>query len=86
MESITQDWCSEKRRLRRYGSGGGNQWEQIRRERISGKYEQHTFNGAVWLAAWLFTIGFLHLTFWKAVFAIVVWPYCLGAHFSPLAR
>jgi hypothetical protein len=40
----------------------------------------------VWIAAWLFTIGFLHLTFWKAVFAILLWPYYLGLHFSALAH
>ncbi len=36
----------------------------------------------VWVAAWLFTIGFLRLTFWKAVFAIVLWPYYLGLVFG----
>ena len=50
------------------------------------RIEQHTFMGTVWFAGWLFTIGFLHLAFWKGVFAIVVWPYYLGAHFSPLAH
>jgi hypothetical protein len=38
--------------------------------------------GTVWLAAWLFTIGFLHLTFWKGVLAVVLWPYYLGLAFS----
>jgi len=50
------------------------------------KIEQHGFAGIVWFAAWLFTIGFLHLTFWKGVFAILLWPYYIGAHFSFLAR
>jgi len=27
---------------------------------------------------WLFTIGYLHLTFWKGVLAIVLWPVYLG--------
>jgi len=40
--------------------------------------------GTVWVCAWLFTIGFLHLTFWKGVLAIVLWPYYLGVRFSPL--
>lgn len=35
----------------------------------------------VW--AWLFTIGFLHLTFWQGVLAIILWPVYLGWHFSP---
>jgi len=48
------------------------------------RIEHHTFMGTVWFAGWLFTIGFLHLAFWKGVFAIVIWPYYLGAHFSSL--
>ena len=51
-------------------------------ERI--RIEQHGFAGAVWLWAWLFTIGFLHLTFWKAVLGILRWPYYLGAALSAL--
>jgi len=51
-------------------------------ERI--KIEQQTFMGTVWFAAWLFIIGLLHLTFWKGVLAIVLWPYYLGAHLSSL--
>ena len=38
--------------------------------------------GPVWAIGWLFTIGFLHLTFWKAVLAIVIWPYYLGIFFG----
>jgi uncharacterized membrane protein len=45
-------------------------------ERI--RIEQHGTTGMLWFGAWLFTIGFLHLGFWKAVFALVVWPYYLG--------
>jgi hypothetical protein len=37
--------------------------------------------GPFWFAAWHFTIAFLKLTFWKAVFAIVIWPYYIGAFF-----
>jgi uncharacterized membrane protein len=48
------------------------------------RIEQHTFAGGLWFVGWLFTIGFLHLTFWKAVLAILVWPYYLGATFSGL--
>jgi hypothetical protein len=50
------------------------------------RIEQHTFMGTVWLAGWLFTIGFLHLALWKGVLAIVLWPYYLGAHFSSMAH
>lgn len=48
------------------------------------RIEQHSLTGGVWFAAWLFTIGFLHLTFWQGVLAIVIWPYYLGARFSGL--
>lgn len=50
------------------------------------RIEQHTFVGGVWFAAWLFTIGFLHLGFWKGFLAIVLWPYYLGVNFSSLAH
>jgi len=50
------------------------------------KIEQHSFVGILWFGAWLFTIGFLRLTFWKGVLAIVLWPYYLGVTFSSLLR
>jgi hypothetical protein len=50
------------------------------------KIEQHSVMGGLWIAAWLFTIGFLHLGFWRGVLIIVLWPYDLGAHFSFPAR
>ena len=46
------------------------------------KVENHMFTGGVWIALWLFTIGFLHLAFWSGVLAIVIWPYYLGVHFA----
>lgn len=45
--------------------------------------QQHTIGGLAWCGAWLFTIGYLHLTFWQGVLAIVLWPYYMGLHFSP---
>jgi hypothetical protein len=42
--------------------------------------------GTVWFGAWLFTIGYLHLTFWKGVLAIVLWPYYLGVMFGAAPR
>jgi hypothetical protein len=38
--------------------------------------------GPVWLIGWLFTLGFLQLSFWKGLLAIIVWPYYLGDYFS----
>jgi hypothetical protein len=51
-------------------------------ERI--KIEQHSGIGLVWFAGWLFSIGFLHLSFWKGFLALVAWPYYLGAVLSGL--
>jgi hypothetical protein len=50
------------------------------------RIEQHGSVGILWVGGWLFTIGFLHLTVWKGVLAIVLWPYYLGATFSSLPR
>lgn len=40
------------------------------------------FLGCVWMIGWLFSIGYLKLTFWKGVLAIIIWPYYLGIKFS----
>lgn len=48
------------------------------------KVENHMFSGGLWIAAWLFTIGFLKLTFWQGVLAIFIWPYYLGVFWSLL--
>lgn len=34
--------------------------------------------GMLWFGAWLFTLGYAQLGFWKAVLALVIWPYFLG--------
>lgn len=46
------------------------------------KVETQVLSGGVWFAAWLFTIGFLQLSFGKGLLAIAVWPYYLGAFFG----
>lgn len=53
-------------------------------ERI--RIEQHSGVGALWFGAWLFTLGFLHLGFWKGVLALVVWPYYLGVAVGSLLQ
>jgi hypothetical protein len=45
------------------------------------RVEQHGSVGLLWFAAWLFTIGYLHLPFWKAVLSLLLWPYYLGTAF-----
>jgi hypothetical protein len=44
------------------------------------KIENQGLTGLSWFSCWLFTIGFLKLTFWKGVLAIVLWPYYIGTH------
>ena len=46
------------------------------------RIEQHGSAGLLWFGAWLFTIGFLHLSFWKGVLGLVIWPYYMGAALS----
>lgn len=48
------------------------------------RIEQHSAIGMLWFGAWLFTIGFLHLSFWKGVLALFVWPYYIGVALAPL--
>lgn len=52
-------------------------WEGMHKIKI----EHHTLSGGAWLAAWLFTIGYLKLAFWQGVIAILIWPYYLGTAF-----
>lgn len=49
---------------------------KVRSEKI--RIEQHGATGLLWFAGWLFTIGFLHLPFWKGLLALIVWPYYIG--------
>lgn len=53
-------------------------------ERI--KIENHTFSGAIWFIGWLFTIGLVHLTLWKGVLSLIIWPYYLGNFVSILIK
>ena len=40
------------------------------------------FLGCVWAIGWLFTIGYLKLTFWKGVLGLFIWPFYIGQKFS----
>jgi len=35
--------------------------------------------GVIWVIGWWFTIGLAKLIWWKAMIAIIFWPYYLGA-------
>lgn len=54
--------------------------EMSRNEKI--RIEQHSISGMLWFTGWLFTIGYMDLTFWKGVLALLVWPYYLGTTFG----
>ena len=45
---------------------------------IRGKLDVGGICGPIWFMGWLFTVDYLHLPFWKAVLAILLWPYYLG--------
>ena len=46
------------------------------------KVVNNSIAGGVWFGGWLFTIGFLKLSFFKGVLALLVWPYYLGDYFA----
>jgi hypothetical protein len=46
---------------------------------IKSKVEVAGIIGPLWFIGWLFTVGFVDLSFWRAVWALLVWPYYLGS-------
>jgi len=50
------------------------------------KIEHHSVSGLLWFVGWLFTIGFVPLTFWKGVLALVIWPYYMGVEVKLLVH
>jgi hypothetical protein len=49
------------------------------------RIEQHGSIGLLWVAGWLFAVGYLKLSFWAGVLAIVLWPYDIGASLAKVA-
>ena len=49
------------------------------------KVTQHSSLGIVWIIGWLFTVGFLKFGFWMGVWALFVWPYYIGVHFTAVS-
>ncbi|MCD6517370.1 MAG: hypothetical protein J7L72_08140 [Candidatus Aminicenantes bacterium] len=49
--------------------------DKEKRGNMSGKA---SLIGPLWFIGWLFTIGLADLTFWKAVLALIIWPFYLG--------
>ena len=48
------------------------------------RVEQHSAGGLLWVIGWLFSIGYLKLSFWWGVLALIVWPYFLGVAIAGL--
>lgn len=42
------------------------------------KVEVAGIMGPIWFMGWLFTLGFLSLSFFQGLLAIVIWPYYIG--------
>ena len=42
------------------------------------KVEVAGIMGPIWFIGWLFTIGFVKITFWQGLLALIIWPYYLG--------
>ena len=38
--------------------------------------------GILWIAGWLFSVGYAKLGFWDGLGAIVAWPYYIGSKLS----
>jgi hypothetical protein len=48
------------------------------------KIENRVDLGIFWMMGWMFTIGFLKLSFMKGALALLIWPYLVGQHFANL--
>jgi hypothetical protein len=48
------------------------------------KVEVAGIMGPIWFMGWLFTIGFLKLTFFQGLLALIVWPYYIGDFLSKM--
>lgn len=48
-------------------------------KRYRGGNTAGALGGTIWIIGWLFTIGFVKLTFWQGVLGIVIWAYYLGS-------
>ncbi len=50
------------------------------------KIKNQSATGLSWFAGWLFTVGFLKLTFMKGALALILWPYYIGVYVSAFAK
>jgi hypothetical protein len=48
------------------------------------KVEVAGIMGPVWFMGWLFTLGFLKLSFFQGLLALIIWPYYIGDFISKI--
>lgn len=56
--------------------------EENKTVKVNNKFGGGCDLGLLWLAGWLFTIGYLKLSFWPGALALIIWPYNLGVYFA----
>ena len=54
----------------------------LERTFVQGKMEMAGLVGPLWFMGWLFTLGYCHLGLPRALWALVVWPFYLGARLA----
>ena len=52
--------------------------EEIHHHHHDQKVKVESGFGVIWFIGWLFTLGFLQLVWWKALLALIIWPWYLG--------
>ena len=52
--------------------------EEVHHHHHDQKVKVESGFGVIWFIGWLFTIGFLQLVWWKALLALIIWPWYLG--------
>jgi hypothetical protein len=48
------------------------------------KVEVAGIMGPVWFIGWLFSLGFLKLSFFQGLLALIIWPYYIGDFISKI--
>jgi hypothetical protein len=51
---------------------------------MSRKVEVAGIMGPIWFIGWLFTLGFLKLSFFQGLLALIIWPYYIGDFLSKI--
>jgi len=51
---------------------------------MSKKVEVAGIMGPIWFIGWLFTLGFLKLSFFQGLLALIIWPYYIGDSISKI--